>query len=55
MNKLTPQKFKALAEQALALKINSDERLRGCIDKIFKKVRPGLVVGFFNIIMVAVF
>ena len=39
MNKLTPQKFKELAEKALALPINTEDRLRGCIDKIFQKVR----------------
>ncbi len=39
LNKLTPQKFQALAEQALKLEINSEERLSGCIDKIFTKVK----------------
>ena len=39
LNKLTPQKFKSLAEQALQLEINTEERLRGVIDKIFTKVR----------------
>ena len=39
LNKLTPQKFQNLAEQALQLKIDSEERLKGCIDKIFTKVR----------------
>ena len=38
LNKLTPQKFKELAEQAQNLEINTEDRLRGCIDKIFKKV-----------------
>ena len=38
LNKLTPQKFQALAEQALKLEITSEERLSGCIDKIFTKV-----------------
>jgi len=38
LNKLTPQKFQSLAEQALKLEINSEERLSGCIDKIFTKV-----------------
>ncbi len=41
LNKLTPQKFQALAEQALKLDITTEERLRGCIDKIFSKVRGG--------------
>ena len=38
LNKLTPQNFQNLAEQALKLKIDSDQRLKGCIDKIFTKV-----------------
>ena len=38
LNKVTPQKFQILAEQALSLKINSEPRLRGCIDKIFNVV-----------------
>ena len=38
LNKLTPQKFKDLAEQALILPISNPERLKGCIDKIFTKV-----------------
>ena len=38
LNKLTPQKFQSLAEQALKLEINTGERLSGCIDKIFTKV-----------------
>ena len=38
LNKLTPQKFQKLAEQALLLEINTEERLKGCIDKIFTKV-----------------
>ena len=38
LNKLTPQKFQSLAEQALKLEINTEERLSRCIDKIFTKV-----------------
>ena len=38
LNKLTPQKFQALAEQALQLKVDTEERLKGVIDKIFTKV-----------------
>ena len=38
LNKVTPQKFQILAERALSLKINSEPRLRGCIDKIFNVV-----------------
>ena len=44
LNKLTPQKFQNLAEQALKLKIDSEERLKGCIDKIFTKVRDYVCV-----------
>ena len=40
LNKLTPQKFQALAEQALQLEINTEDRLKGIIDKIFTKVGP---------------
>ena len=38
LNKLTPQKFKDLAEQALKLPLSTVERLKGCIDKIFTNV-----------------
>lgn len=38
LNKLTPQKFQSLAEQAVLLTINTEERLKGVIDKIFTKV-----------------
>lgn len=38
LNKLAPQKFKDLAEQALQLPINSLERLKGCTDIVFNKV-----------------
>ena len=38
LNKLTPQKFQSLAEQALQLTIDTEERLKGVIDKIFTKV-----------------
>ena len=44
LNKLTPQKFQNLAEQALLLKIDSEERLKGCIDKIFTKVKDYVCV-----------
>lgn len=39
LSKLTPQKFQSLAEQALMLEINTEERLMGVIDMIFTKVR----------------
>ena len=40
LNKLTPQNFQKLAEQAkeLAEKMNTQERMSGCIEKIFLKV-----------------
>ena len=41
LNKLSPQKFQNLAEQALRLKIDNEERLKGCINMIFTKVREG--------------
>ncbi len=45
LNKLTPQKFQALAEQALKLEINTEERLRGVIDKIFTCLEVGGAKG----------
>jgi translation initiation factor 4G len=39
LNRLSPQRFQNQAEQALQLKIDDEERLKGCIDKIFTKVR----------------
>lgn len=38
LNKLTPQKFQALAEQALLLKISTEQQLKGCTDKIYYAV-----------------
>jgi len=38
LSKLTPQKFQSLAEQALMLEINTEERLKGVVDKIFTNV-----------------
>ena len=38
LNNLTPQKFQSLAEQALKLEINTEERLSGCVDMIYKRV-----------------
>jgi translation initiation factor 4G len=40
LNKLTPQKFKTLVEQIMALNIDTPERLEGVIDRIFEKVLP---------------
>ena len=50
LNKLTPQKFQSLAEQALKLEINTEERLRGCIDMIYEKVCLSFssIRAFFN-------
>ena len=39
LNKITPQKFKVLAEQALMLEINTEKRLEGVTDMIFTRVR----------------
>ena len=38
LNKLTPQKFQTLAEQALKLKIDSEQKLNGCADRIIANV-----------------
>lgn len=38
LNKLTPQKFETLISQVTELKIDSVERLTGCIDLVFEKV-----------------
>ena len=38
LNKMTPQKFKTLVEQMLALNIDTRERLEGVVDIIFEKV-----------------
>ena len=47
LNKLTPQKFQALAEQALKLEITTEERLSGCIDMMFKKVNfPNICIHY---------
>ena len=39
LNKLTPQKLQRLAEQARALDIDTEERLKGCVDLIYTRVR----------------
>jgi translation initiation factor 4G len=48
LNKLTPQKFKTLVEQILALDINTEERLKGTIDLVFEKAidEPGFSVAY---------
>ena len=38
LNKITPQKFKTLVQQILALNIDTPERLEGVVDRIFEKV-----------------
>ena len=38
LNKLTPQNFQKLVDMTLQLKINTEERLRGVVDRIFTKV-----------------
>ena len=38
LNELTPQKFETLANQALEMPIDSEDRLKGCVDRIFIKV-----------------
>ena len=51
LNKLTPQKFQALAEKTLQLPINTEERLSGVIDKIFRKAleEPNFSVAYANL------
>ena len=46
LNKLTPQKFQRLAEQALLLDINTEERLKGCVNLIITRVWP-LSIGYW--------
>ncbi|KAL5490830.1 hypothetical protein EMCRGX_G016017 [Ephydatia muelleri] len=49
LNKLTLQNFEKLADQTLQLKINTEERLRGVIDKIFtKSLEEGKVTKFIS-------
>ena len=38
LNKLTLEKFQVLAEQALKLEINTEERLTKCVEMIFSSV-----------------
>ena len=38
LNKLTPQKFSALSDQALQLEINTAERLRECAEMVLNNV-----------------
>ena len=48
LDKLTPRKFQALAEQSLKLEINTEERLSGCVDKIFTKVTNQFKIFFIG-------
>ena len=38
LNKLTPQKFSTLSDQALQLEINTEERLRECAEMVLNNV-----------------
>ena len=38
LNKLTPQKFQILLSQMQALKIDTEDKLKGVIDLVFEKV-----------------
>ena len=50
LNKLTPQKFHTLIDQVLKLEINTEERLKGSIDRIFEKAidEPNFSVACAN-------
>ena len=47
LNKLTPQKFETLAGQALQMPIDSEERLKGCVDRIFNAVCNSVCLSVF--------
>ena len=49
LNKLTFQNFDKLADQTLQLKVNTEERLKGVIDKIVTKVELMILYWFWNI------
>ncbi|XP_065890212.1 eukaryotic translation initiation factor 4 gamma 3-like isoform X2 [Dysidea avara] len=51
LNKLTPQKFETLANQALQLPIDTEERLKGCIDRLFSKAleEPNFSVAYVQL------
>ncbi|XP_033113712.1 eukaryotic translation initiation factor 4 gamma 3-like isoform X2 [Anneissia japonica] len=48
LNKLTPQNFQKLTNQALELQINTEERLKGVIDLVFEKAlsEPNFSVAY---------
>ncbi|ESO11029.1 hypothetical protein HELRODRAFT_97190 [Helobdella robusta] len=50
LNKLTPQKFQTLIEQVRHLPINTEERLKGCINIIFEKAvsEPNFAIAYAN-------
>ena len=48
LNKLTPQKFQTLAEQALKLEINTEERLSGCVEMVFYNVSSKVITVFIK-------
>ena len=50
LNKLTSQTFHTLVDQVLKLDINTEERLKGVIDRIFEKaiMEPQFSVAYAN-------
>lgn len=50
LNKLTPQKFATLMQQVLDLQIDTEHRLKGCIDIVFEKAisEPNFSVAYAN-------
>lgn len=50
LNKLTPQKFQILVSQMQALKIDSENKLKGVIDLVFEKV----IVTLFELLSMVV-
>lgn len=48
LNKLTPEKFNVLVGQVKSLKIDTDERLNGCIELVFEKAvsEPNFSVAY---------
>ena len=46
LNKLTRQKFSTLMQQVLDLRIDTDDKLKGCMDIIFEKVQSTSNLSF---------
>uniref|UniRef100_A0A1L8DS71 Putative translation initiation factor 4f ribosome/mrna-bridging subunit eif-4g n=2 Tax=Nyssomyia neivai TaxID=330878 RepID=A0A1L8DS71_9DIPT len=48
LNKLTPEKFSVLVKQVMTLKIDTSERLNGCIELVFEKAvgEPNFSVAY---------